>query len=456
MHPDPENLTALAYGLITGPEREELLEHLSECDDCRALYDSYREESRLVGRAVLTDAHNELANARALERTLLALESAAEDASEKPQGRVVRMPLWAKLSQVAALLVLCAGLLLVFSNRGEDGDTGVIPVAQERRAPASVQDGVVYVPDHEGDWKQAEAVPLDEWVKAGEGSLVLRLVDGSEARLSGNAVFRVALDFPGEGGPVVQILHGDGHILGNESRVKVQTGNFTFHTLPGSELNISCVAEQELLQDARNLRTWTLPRGFNANVGVGDVVFSSNVRDMLVDWPMQLGESIEWNEQGLVGRRASGDLLPLTGRAADADTNELHVEWMDRINKLVGRHPALGAKLSNLNHDSARNTFFLQLHEDATGSFQLPGTPQGGTVATSRISWGTDGRQLSATWREGNITVTVRHDQQVHHLRAAGVDELKAEAPDHIRLYLQGLTEITDQEGQVIGIRYRR
>ena len=52
-HPEDHDITALAYDLIEGPEREALLGHLAECDRCRAVYDSYRDEQVAVREAIV-------------------------------------------------------------------------------------------------------------------------------------------------------------------------------------------------------------------------------------------------------------------------------------------------------------------------------------------------------------------------------------------------------------------
>src|SRR5687767_4173085 len=91
-HPFEHDITALAYDLVEGAERDTLLEHLASCDQCRALYDGYRDEQVTVRDAIVRDARSGAAEAKALETTLRFLDG-AEVANQKG-GRLIRFPLW--------------------------------------------------------------------------------------------------------------------------------------------------------------------------------------------------------------------------------------------------------------------------------------------------------------------------------------------------------------------------
>ena len=115
MHPEPHDLTALAYGLVEAPERDARLEHLAACASCRDAYDGMREEQTAVREAVIRDARSGPAEARALERTLLMLEGATIPSPKT--GGILRLFAWPM--RVAALIVLAAGLLFLLKPEPE-------------------------------------------------------------------------------------------------------------------------------------------------------------------------------------------------------------------------------------------------------------------------------------------------------------------------------------------------
>ena len=206
-HPEAHDLTALAYGMIEGPEREQLLEHVSTCDACRELYDSFRTEQADVRDSIMRDARSGASEARALEATLGMLKAIDTPA---PRGRLLRIPMWFIAAEVAAVLAVAIALLFVLKP---SDDPELVPVADAARAPANVDGGVVYVSDRKGDWLPADGVPLDEVVKAGDGQILrLTMADGSRAVLEPGSLFRVGYDTVNHGRPLVYLLSGDGEI----------------------------------------------------------------------------------------------------------------------------------------------------------------------------------------------------------------------------------------------------
>ncbi|MEZ5991920.1 MAG: hypothetical protein R3E76_06170 [Planctomycetota bacterium] len=298
-HPEDHDITALAYDLIEGAEREALLEHLSECDACRALYDNYRDEQSVVREAIVRDARSGAAEAKALENTLKMLGAIAPtedtDIAENKRGRLLHMPVWVIAGQVAALLAVAAGLFFIMKPAPVEAPADdAITVAEIDRAPASVDEGVVYVRDTEGDWKQADAMPMDEWVMAGDSKvLTFTMANGSKAELQPNAVFRIARN-GGNGDPIVYLLHGNGVIDTRNvaGEIEVQAGEANFLTMPGARVQLECLGEA----DRESPRSWSRATYVGAQVldgEVGDVVVTSNQRGL----PLQNGERVEWTPQ---------------------------------------------------------------------------------------------------------------------------------------------------------------
>ena len=304
-HPEPHDLTALAYGLIEGDERDALLEHLSDCDACREVYDSYRDEQVTVRDSILADARSGAAEAKALESTLRMLgaidtvevSQQEEEKRGRPvrhaQGRLIRMPMWLIAVEVAAVLVVALGLFLLLNPDNTDNDKEeTVAVAEQDRAPAEVEQGVAYVQDNRGDWKQADAVPVDEWVKTGDGVFAFTLSDGSRTELEPNSMFRISLE---DGtAPIVYMLHGNGTIdTGNVAiPTYVRAGETGFYAGPGAKIEMICEGDGVVRP-----RTWTAPKSVKARVLKGDVMVYSDGKMKYI--PLKTGEELKWDgEEG--------------------------------------------------------------------------------------------------------------------------------------------------------------
>jgi hypothetical protein len=313
-HPEAHDLTALAYGMIEGPEREQLLAHLSTCDACRELYDSFRTEQADVRDSIMRDARSGASEARALEATLGMLKAIDTPA---PRGRLLRIPMWFIAAEVAAVLAVAVALLFVLKP---SDDPELVPVADAARAPANVDGGVVYVSDRKGDWLPADGVPLDEIVKAGDGQILrLTMADGSRAVLEPGSLFRVGYDTINHGRPLVYLLSGDGEIDTADApeNVFVLAGETGFLAMPNARFALKLERENT-----------AMPARVMAQVMNGDVVA----------WPehagftpvaMQHGERGEWTPEGM--------RLFEAGSARFMLVNDLNSEQIKRFDSIIGR-----------------------------------------------------------------------------------------------------------------------
>lgn len=331
-HPEPHDLTALAYDLVEGAERETLLKHLAECDQCRATYDSFRQEQALVRDAIVRDARSGPAEARALERTLLMLGAQGQE-SAPARGKL--LPLWLWAAQAAAMLLVAVGLFFILRPEPEPD---VIPVADTNRA-AAIENGIALVSDDGGAWRQAEAVPFDAWTKAGD-ELTIHLLDGSSAVLQADAIFSISYEADMKT-PILNVVDGRGFVrAADNAQLLVRTGDTRLHALPGAQIEITSEGEAAWGSNAQGLRSWTLPRNAQADVKQGDVLVVPGSRK-LSSVALRNGESMRWTPQGLDARDAAGRSLTLSlglevGGDAAHDPAEL-AKLEDSINALMLR-----------------------------------------------------------------------------------------------------------------------
>lgn len=274
-HPEPHDLTALAYNMVEGPERQMLLEHVSQCDACRELYDSYLEEQALVRDVLYRDARSGPAEARALEKTLAALNALGEPAAPQPAapaGRLFSLVTWKLVAQVAAVLVIALGLLVILKPPAKDAPE-TIAIAPQDQAPGRVVSGELLVPAS-GQWQRADAVPVNEWVMAGDAPLELAFPGGASASLQPSAVFRIARE-EGESRPVLYLLHGSGvYAAGNEPDmycVRWRDGEFV--PMAGAQVSFDASYAENWQPDAQNVRGWVAARHMNVRVTDGKGVF---------------------------------------------------------------------------------------------------------------------------------------------------------------------------------------
>lgn len=256
MHPQPHDLTALAYGLISGAERHRLLEHLATCDDCRAAHDAAFEEQAVVREALVADVRSGAVEARALDRTLAALAMQADlkaDAGQ-PAGRLFRLPRAARYAlEAAAVLLVGAGLFALMQpgaplNRGSGIEPG--PVADNRndevvRGPvaAAKVSGVVFASDKEGNlWEKTTEIPVGRWIRTDRDQpATVSFENGLVCDLSPDTEFVVHKE-GGDGVYSIRLRAGFARVdaVNVLQAVPVETANReVFFALPGSALNVS-------------------------------------------------------------------------------------------------------------------------------------------------------------------------------------------------------------------------
>jgi hypothetical protein len=331
-HPEPQDLTALAYGLIEDAERDRLLEHMAECDQCRAVYDSYRDEQTLVREAVVRDARSGPAEARALERTLVML-GAAESVEQQPAGKLLRVPLWMIATQVAALLVVAVGLFLILKPEPQ-----VMRVAAADRAPATVEQGEVLV-EHGGEWRKADALPAESWARVGAQPVSLALDDGSRVQFKEDSVFR--LSWQEAQPPVLEVHAGYGKIMtAMLTQLVVRAGDANIHMMPGSTSDVTCSpVDSYWRENPRFAGSWNRVSSVHANFQAGEAWMRASTPEF-AEAAFVAGDSFIWT--------------PQTIRAQDSMGGEISV----RYSTLFNQAQELELQVENL---QARRSFLLAM-----------------------------------------------------------------------------------------------
>lgn len=297
-HPQLHDLTALAYGMVSGDERTQLLEHVHGCDTCRGIYDSYLEEQALVREVLYRDARSGAAEAHALERTLYALRDTAEAV---PSPHFWRLPTWGFVAKAAAVIVLALVLLVVIKPRPERDS--MLAVSPEDTAPVSLMSGNVLTPVAD-TWRSVDAVPKGEWVMCGEGEVVrLRFVDGGEASVKPGTVFRIVLE--GDSRTRFDVLQGEGQfcagLSGQPVRLSSRAGDFI--PLSGSVIDFdaqcqdgSWTPQATSMRRGMTARTaaWTTTRGRGVYLPESDgylpyVLFAGEKLEVVNGNPRALG-----------------------------------------------------------------------------------------------------------------------------------------------------------------------
>ena len=446
-HPEPHDITALAYGLIEGTERETLLTHVSECDACRAVYDSYREEQAGVRNSIMHDARSGAAEAKALESTLKMLGGFEE---AKPRGRLLGLPRWVLVAEVAAMLAVAVGLFFILKP---DNEPEVVPIAEELRAPAKVDGGVVYVSDRQGEWKPADGVPEDEWVMAGsEGPLLLTMENGSQAKIEPSGVFRVGRDGVSRQ-LMVQILRGNGVIdtADMTENMFVRSGDAGFYAMPQARFSISSETD-----DAK-WRSWTQATRVHATVNSGDVVLWPEGRQYN-KLPLQSGDKVEWTAQDFKVYTHNGKTLPMKYWHAAANPQLIETEFdsgevQRMMIELKPRLADLQKRLDNMPHggdlradELRKQLFFLGGAEDieifvrATTIHDVVTITLVENQVTRTVKVSTDGER---------VNVTVNSNGTHSEFKAGSPDKLKAAdtVPAFVRELLDCVEFEQDAEG---------
>ncbi|MBZ0137091.1 MAG: hypothetical protein K8I27_12030 [Planctomycetes bacterium] len=443
-HPEPHDLTALAYGLIEGTERESLLTHVSECDDCRAVYDSYRDEQAAVRDSIVRDARSGAAEAKALESTLKMLGT-IEDA--KPRGRLLRLPRWVLVAEVAAMLAVAVGLFFILRPTNEPE---IVPVADELRAPAEVSGGVVYVSDRQGEWKPAEALPEDEWVMAGqEGQLVLTLDNGSRAKIEPGCVFRLGRD--GESSqPMLQFLRGNGEIDTSDmtANMFVRSGEAGFYAMPQARFTIASE-----LPEGVKVRSWAQSSRVKASVNAGDVVLWPAMAKYN-KLPLKGGDKVEWTREDFKVYTEGGKALPVRAfwnSSENPEAGEVYAFLLE----LEPRLEAFRKRIENLPKSGdprateLRQTFLSGPGFDVDQDIQIVVQPLTGINDSARIELKDGGVKRVIVVRTDGVTISVdvKGGAVRRSYESGSVEELKTGVPADILELLDGVKFARDAAG---------
>ena len=447
-HPIEHDITALAYGLIEGPERETLLTHLSECDACRATYDAYREEQAIVRDSVVRDARSGAAEAKALENTLRILGALdTEEETSAKRGRLLSLPTWLIVGEIAAMLIVAFGLFVLLKPTEETAIPADNTVGENPTAPAEVNQGVVYVRDTAGDWKPTEKMPMDAWMMAGPAqALSFTMADGSKAQLDEGAVFRISR----EGGqPIVYMLHGSGEIDASDSPREffVRAGETGFSAAPGARISLRCaVGESFTPGDAQ---VWSRPERVSAKILEGNVVLKSEQRGYYF-MPLRNGERVERTPADLRVIEADGNELgfapaqymvwtrELDGNLNETELAQIHLLLRNEINTLKPRFRLLQQRLEEARPTDPRYKadFERQLKEldRVKGMFEIVIDTDDMTVIQiddERMTVSTDGETITVVTsdKSGSITYTAKTPEAI-----------RAKLPEHLRERFDGIT----------------
>ncbi|MBK9974088.1 MAG: hypothetical protein IPP14_04865 [Planctomycetes bacterium] len=351
IHPQPHDLTALAYGMLEEPERQSVLEHVHLCDACRQVYDSYLEEQALVRDVLFRDARSGPAEARALERTLVALQAAdLQEPAPKGMARLYRLVTWKLVAQVAAALVLALGLLLVLKPR-PDIDSGSVNILAENQAPTTVLQGELQVPV-QGQWKRANAVPMNEWVLSGpESALTLAFEDGSQAEIAPSAVFRVVNQDGGDRAALI-VLHGGGKFTagkgGRIPALRATEGEFVM--LPGAVVEFDAQFDDSAAwqPDAGAVRAWMDPRKLNVHVSRGQGVFLPD-RPGVLPGVLAQGERLEFRPRDVRLMQANDATFELNFELyAEGEPKAFQVRMLALEQRIAGLEQGPGKLDENL------------------------------------------------------------------------------------------------------------
>ena len=426
-HPEIQDLTALAYGLVEGPERAAMLSHLQECPSCHELYESYRNEQSLVREVIVRDARCGAAEARALQATLQALNDA--DAPSAPALPGPGRGRWLWVANAAAALVIGCALFFVL----RPAEPEVLNVAEARRAPGTMLEGEPLVATETG-WKAADAVPCDQWVRAG-GSRPLRMTfsDGASAEFDGDTVFRVQLD-AAKGQPVVCLLSGSGRVSsaqGGEGIV-VCAGDSRFVPLPGARIEVTAEADAD---GAEQLWSWSSAAQVRARAVGGQVVFVPRQPGYRI-LPMQEGEALEL-EGGVL--RMSGEHEQMARLVAGASRG--NAEEAAEMRRRLEEAMAMTAELEDLHSQLLRQRDELQVRIEMRVLNPRGGDAEDECDNTPRFVHVVPGRLMFCVLQDDDgYTAVVSDVQQRKQMsyHAGTLKELRENLPENLREYLDG------------------
>lgn len=332
-HPQPHDITALAYGLVPSPERESLLEHVHFCAPCREAYDLALAEQAEVREVLLGETRSGDAESRALDAVLQQLKKAGQ--VQRP-GRLISLRPAAWALQAAAALLLAAGVYYVAVALpggetppttvagGESAGGGSVKSPDAASLPGleaggRVTDGSVMVAmDPEANpetarWTRSKVIPANVWVHSSDSEPVACELDNARLSFVPDSMFKLVPDSGTPGQYAIFVLRGDANFAVKDSRrsLTVQTGTGDILATPGSTFDLECdpaFVFANYRQRGKDLPSPQKGRALvRTHVQRGDVLF------------MPYGESWE---------------RPEASRVASGQTLEVQTVVLDRMQRL--------------------------------------------------------------------------------------------------------------------------
>ncbi len=451
-HPQPHDLTALAYALVPSPEREALLEHLAQCDACREAYDVAFEEQADVRSVLLEESRSGEAEARALDRVLQSLKALSEPVRE-PAGKLYSLPRPAFYAlEIAAALLVCAGIFYVAvvipggesvpsevastgTGEGALTDPGVtIPEGKPPTARIDSGSAMVAVDVEQNNWTPAREIPLNTWTRNDGQAPVVLSYDNTSLNFETGSCFMLQADPVNKDQIAVFVLRGEANMTANNQRsLRILTNNADFVAAPGASFEIECNAVfnfRNFSRRGKDVPSTTSQALTRASVENGDV--------MLVP----VGEVWEAPQLGLLERGQQVELRAVE-RQLVRDGATKNVRLIKAIGASLGHDKSAGIEnyLGKLDPDSRRQLKTLsdelkvlraKLEETNRGYCQR-------IVINNRV-FEQEGDQvrLSDSVRAITLTIDLKNDLvakvtvngESRDYRFAALDELAKERPD--------------------------
>jgi hypothetical protein len=321
-HPEPHDLTALAYALVPSPEREQLLEHIASCDACRETYDAAFEEQALVRDVMFEEVRSGEAETRALDRVLQALKT-GEAVTEEKQGNVFSLfsPFAIGL-QIAAALAIAVGVFYVAvvlpGNGATETPSGGAPrVETAAKDEIKVEGGdllVATATDIEPDkatWTKSKAVPLGVWCRNDSAAPVSFTIEGADLSFNNGACFQLQ---PKGGQVSVYVLRGDASVTNSDQILCLRTNTNDFWAMPGSTFDVACDASFNYAERGREVPASRDQTVVSAEVSKGEVFY------------VPYGDAWESPRRGVV--RAGNDVKIQSVTKSTAISGNLRVRLM--------------------------------------------------------------------------------------------------------------------------------
>lgn len=382
-HPEPHDLTALAYALVSGPEREQLLEHIAACDACREAYDAAFEEQALVRDVMFEEVRSGEAEARALDKVLQALKSGKAVTEEKQAKMLNLFSPFAIGLQIAAALMIAAGVFYVAVVLPQNGaNPPETPVAENAgdKPGIPVKGGDVMVlaessPELDNArWKSAPSVPLGVWCRNDNSAPLIFALDGTDLQFESGACFQLQ---PSNGDVAIYMLRGDASVNNTARTLNVITNTNEFRALPGSTFEVECQYAFLPSQRGKDVAAPTGQTLVQAEVKKGEVIFvpSGDVWESSRGGVLRPGRRFGVQIVRSGGNQGLSFLVPmLRAEGAEFDSPSLE-EAIDKLRDLDPKiHNELRVRFGSQIKDQTVATVMLKIVRDGIELTQQHGS----------------------------------------------------------------------------------